>query len=158
MNPGGTRTILAPPNYANSPLPTVVGGVVTPGTGVRKFVDTLPLLGPAGINDLGQYLPVAVADTTTYPGSDYYEIAVIQYTQRLSLDLPATTFRGYVEISTGVVPGKHLALTYPNGSAILDNEGNPVYAVDNPQYLGNIIVATAITPLMRRVRPCQADW
>jgi FtsP/CotA-like multicopper oxidase with cupredoxin domain len=142
MNPGGTPDYFGTvPNYANSPLPTVVGGVVTPSTGIRKFVDTLPLLGPAGINDLNQYIPVAVADTTTYPGSDYYEIAIVQYTQKLSLDLPATTLRGYVQISTSVVPGKHIALTYPNGSAILDNKGNPVFAVDNPQYLGPMIVA-----------------
>ena len=30
-------------------------------------------------NNLGQYIPVAVPDTTTYPGTDYYEIAVVQY-------------------------------------------------------------------------------
>ncbi len=32
-------------------------------SGIRKFVDTLPGLTPAGVNDLGQYLPVAQADT-----------------------------------------------------------------------------------------------
>ena len=52
-------------------------GYLTPG--LKKFVDTLPGLGPTGANDLGQYIPVAVPDTTTYPGSDYYEIAVVQY-------------------------------------------------------------------------------
>ena len=64
------------PNYANSPL-------------LRKFIHTLPGLTAANANDLGQYIPVAVPDTTTYPGSDYYEIAVTEYTQQLHADLPA---------------------------------------------------------------------
>ena len=51
------------PNWANSPPLT-------------KFVDSLPGICGAtpGANALGQCIPVAVADTTTYPGSDYYEI------------------------------------------------------------------------------------
>ncbi len=38
-------------------------------------------------NDLGQYIPVAVPDTTTYPGTDYYEIAVVQYREKFHSDL-----------------------------------------------------------------------
>ena len=41
-------------------------GYVTPG-GIKKFVDTLPGLTSAGANNLGQYIPVAVPDTTTFP-------------------------------------------------------------------------------------------
>ena len=52
-------------------------GYLTPG--LKKFVDTLPGLGPDAANNLGEYIPVAVPDTTTYPGADYYEIAVVQY-------------------------------------------------------------------------------
>ena len=63
-------------NWANSPL-------------LRKFVDQLPGVGAAAANDLGQYIPVAVPDTTTYPGADYYEIAVRQYAEKLHSDLPA---------------------------------------------------------------------
>lgn len=47
--------------------------------GIRKFVDTLPGLDAANANNLGQYIPVAVPDTETYPGTDYYEIAIVQY-------------------------------------------------------------------------------
>ena len=54
-----------------------------------------------GGHDLGQYIPVAVPDTTTYPGSDYYEIAVRQYAERLHRDLPATRLRGYVQLNRG---------------------------------------------------------
>ncbi len=114
--------------------------------GIRKFVDALPGLGAGSANVLGQYIPVAVPDTTTYPGSDYYEIAVVQYKEQLHSDLPATTLRGYVQISTAVVPGSHIQLFYPNGNPILDNQGNPVYAVDNPHYLGPIIVSGSYDP------------
>jgi hypothetical protein len=49
-----------------------IGGLFT--SGIRKFVDTLPGLNAAGANNLGQYIPVAIPDTTTYttPPSDYY--------------------------------------------------------------------------------------
>lgn len=75
------------PNYANTALPTVVGGVVQPGTGVRKFVDSLPGVGPNHANDLNHYIPVAVPDTITYPGSDYYEICVQDYGKMFNRDL-----------------------------------------------------------------------
>ena len=54
----------------------VIGGTLTGG--MRKFVDGLPGLGPAGANNLGQYIPVAVKDTLSFPGSDYYEIALVR--------------------------------------------------------------------------------
>lgn len=88
-------------NYANSPLPQMdASGNVIPGTGMRKFVDSLPGLGAENANDLGQYIPVAVPDTTTYPGDDYYEIELRQYTEQLHKDLPPTTLRGYVQVNT----------------------------------------------------------
>jgi FtsP/CotA-like multicopper oxidase with cupredoxin domain len=149
MNPGGVPDYFGIiPNYANSPIPSLDGlGNWIPGTGIRKFMDSLPGLGPTGINLLNQYLPIAQKDTLAYPGSDYYEIAVVQYTQKLSRDLPATTLRGYVQISTTNVPGKHIALNYQNsGLPILDINGAQVYAVDDPQYLGPIIVSGSYDP------------
>lgn len=68
--------------------------------GIRKFVDSLPGLGAANANDLGQYIPVAVPDTTTYPGSDYYEIELGQYSEQMHKDLPPTTLRGYRQTNT----------------------------------------------------------
>ena len=57
LDPLGTPDYCgAPGNWANSPL-------------LRKFVDALPGVGAAAANDLGQYIPVAVPDTTTYPGA-----------------------------------------------------------------------------------------
>jgi hypothetical protein len=81
--------------YANSPS----GGVT--GTPLRKFVDSLPGLGFANRNNLGQYIPIAIPDTTTYAGSDYYEIGLKEYTQKLHSDLPkATKLRGYYQSNT----------------------------------------------------------
>ena len=73
---------------------------IIPGTGIRKFVDTLPGLGANNANDLGQYIPVAVPDTTTYPGTDYYEISLVEYKEQMHKDLPATTLRGYMQTNT----------------------------------------------------------
>ena len=93
----------AVPNYANSPLPQVdpTTQQVVPGTGIRKFVDSLPGVGAANANDLGNYIPLATPDTTTYPGSDYYVIALKRYTQQLHKDLPPTELQGYVQLNNG---------------------------------------------------------
>jgi FtsP/CotA-like multicopper oxidase with cupredoxin domain len=131
--------------------------------GIKKFVDALPQLAAkpgcldannnSVANDNGQCIPVAIADTSSFPAlgkapaADYYEIAVVQYAQQMSSSLPPTTLRGYVQIETSVVKGLHIALTYPDGTAILDNAGAQVYAVDNPQYLGPVIVAQKDRPV-----------
>jgi FtsP/CotA-like multicopper oxidase with cupredoxin domain len=84
------------PNWVNSPP-------------LRKFVDGLPGLGYANRNNLGQYIPVAIPDKTTYPGSDYYEIEVGQYREQMHSDLPAvsgnsggTLLRCYRQVNTTV--------------------------------------------------------
>jgi len=98
--PGGTPDYFGIyPNYANSPVPTVnpITKLITGG--MRKFVDTLPGVGSANANNLGQYIPVAVPDTATYPGSDYYQIGLVNYTQQMHSDLPPTQLRGYVDLA-----------------------------------------------------------
>jgi FtsP/CotA-like multicopper oxidase with cupredoxin domain len=106
---------------------------------LRKFIDSLPGLAinptpdDPNINQLGQYIPVAVPDTTTYPGSDYYEIALVEYREQMHSDLPpvvgnktdpsaigGTKLRGYVQL----------------------NGGDPV-----PHYMGPIIVARKGVPV-----------
>lgn len=80
-----------------------IGGI--PGSlsgGIRKFVDSLPGLGPDNANNLGQYIPIAVPDRDTYPGSDYYEIELRQYEEKMHSDLPPTRLRGYVQVRNGV--------------------------------------------------------
>ncbi|CAG0974038.1 partial Spore coat protein A, partial [Anaerolineae bacterium] len=72
--------------------------------GIRKFVDSLPGLGPTNANNLGQYLPVAVPDACTYSGvaADCYVIELREYTEKMHSDLLPTKMRGYVQIKNGV--------------------------------------------------------
>ncbi|PPD59113.1 hypothetical protein JP09_000065 [Dehalogenimonas etheniformans] len=117
------------PNWANSPQLT-------------KFIDKLAGLGSGAANALGQYIPVAVADQTTYPGSDYYEIAVVEYEEQLHTELPKTKHRGYVQISTTNVPGLQIPLVNPDGSPIMMPDGvTQAKGVDHPHFLGPAIVA-----------------
>jgi FtsP/CotA-like multicopper oxidase with cupredoxin domain len=112
------------PNYANSPLPGVqispTGQVTgwTTGTGIRKFMDALP------------NIPAANPDTTTFPGSDYYEISLQEYTQKLHTDLPATRLRGYVQTNNGT-----------------DASGANTIAPAPIQYLGPLIIAQSGRPV-----------
>ncbi len=77
------------PNWANTPS-------------VRKFVDSAAATGGGRRpTDLGQYLSIANPDKLTYPGSDYYEIALRQYTEKMHSDLPPTKLQGYVQVNNG---------------------------------------------------------
>jgi FtsP/CotA-like multicopper oxidase with cupredoxin domain len=88
--------------------------------GIRKFVDELPGLGAGAANDLGQYIPVAVPDTTTYPGTDYYIIELGQYEEQMHSDLPPTMLRGYRQANMGGTPFNYL------GPAIVAQKDRPV--------------------------------
>ena len=103
-------------------------------------------MGPSSVNNLGQYIPVAVSDTQTYPGCDYYEIGLVEYKEKMHTDIAPTTLRGYVQLDTAQIPGAGIPLTYPNGTAIMIN-GVQARAVDNPHQLGPTIVAQRDTPV-----------
>ena len=67
---------------------------------IRKFVDTLPGLSAAHKNNLGNFIPVAKPVAGVYAdGSDYYELAEVEYTQQLHSELAPTRLRGYQDIS-----------------------------------------------------------
>ncbi|WP_091435588.1 hypothetical protein [Micromonospora yangpuensis] len=133
LDPAAVPRCFGPvPNFATSgrPVPTAAGQVVR-GTGLRKFVDALPLPGPHGRNALGGHLPVAMPDTITYPGCDYYEIGLQEYRQRLHRDLPTTRLRGYRQLNLGTDPTGHNTLTPPDrpylhGPLIAARRGRPV--------------------------------
>jgi FtsP/CotA-like multicopper oxidase with cupredoxin domain len=116
--------------------------------GIRKFVDTLPGLGPTAKNNLQQYIPVGAPDTSSLPGSDYYEIAVVQYRQQMHSDLPSTLMRGYVQLS-------RTPTAFPLTNAMLDGtsvpalmpDGTQAYGLDNPHFLGPTIVAQKDVPV-----------
>ncbi|MBI5066915.1 MAG: multicopper oxidase domain-containing protein [Deltaproteobacteria bacterium] len=136
-------------NYALAATVDVVTGTTTTLVGgIRKFVDGLPGLTAAGANGLGQYIPVAVADTASYPGSDFYEIGLVEYQERMHSDLPPTRLRGYVQLSaTGPV-----ALTNVDGSPVLLPDGTQARSLDTPHYLGPAIVAVKDHPVRIKFR------
>jgi FtsP/CotA-like multicopper oxidase with cupredoxin domain len=121
--------------------------------GIRKFVDTLPGLGAANANDLGQYIPVADTNANQNagdgydpanwkgPAADYYWIGLIQYSEQLSKDLPATTLRGYVQLTTAPT---NYPIAAPNQTAV---NGQQLYSVAPPEYLGPVIVAQKDKPV-----------
>jgi FtsP/CotA-like multicopper oxidase with cupredoxin domain len=145
-------------------------GYVTQG-GIKKFQDGLPVLciptanlsecdGVA--NGLGQYIPIAVPDTTTFSvangfdlDADYYVIALVQTRERMSSSLPdtGTLLREYVQLETPVNASwsKHIPLQTAqlDGSLTptLMPDGSQAYAVDNPHFLGPVIVANKDKPV-----------
>lgn len=133
------------PNWAYSP------------TNLRKFVDKLAGLGSTNVNNLGQYIPVAVPDKVTYPAnpaknakaSDYYEIAVVEYMEQMHSDLPATKNRGYVQLDTAQIPGDGTPLFQADGVTPIYYPGTTtqVNVVDKPHFLGPTIVTDSDRPV-----------
>ena len=105
-------------------------------------MDKLPGLGPAGANLLGQYIPVAKPDVVTYPGSDYYEISVVEYNEKMHSQLPATRLRGYVQTNLGTNTAACGAAGQPACTA-----ANNTLAPDPVHYLGPIIVSQKDRPV-----------
>ncbi len=182
------------PNWALSPLPVVTPGAcsasgtacttdagcpagescvgVTVTGGIKKFRDGLPgLCDPTlpgscegAMNNLGQYIPLAVPDTTTFTkaagfadDADYYVIAVVQHRERMNSSLPeqGTLLREYVQLQTPANASapwnKHVPLTtaLPDGTSVptLMPDGTQAIAVDKPHYLGPVITATKDRPV-----------
>ncbi len=145
-------------------------GYVTQG-GIKKFVDGLPTLcipaagqtfADCANNNLGQHIPIAVPDTTTFStangftaDADYYVIAVVQHREQMNSSLPitGTLLREYVQLETpaNASVSKHVALQTDllDGTSIptLMPDGSQAYAVDDPHYLGPIIAATKDRPV-----------
>ncbi len=150
---GTTITAVTPPVTADSGAP------------LRKFVDPLGgvyngLENLASQTDLQAGIPVGLPEHNWFnpynnvqTADDYYEIACVEYTEQVHSDMAKPTrYRGYVQIETanivakglkdvtGLVGSEHIAGTYPDGSPILDTQGNQVYFVHKPHYLGPLIL------------------
>lgn len=138
-------------------------GYVTTG-GIQKFQDGLPMLcipdfangqtfADCTDNNLGQHIPIAIADTTTFPGADYYVIALVQHREQMHSDLAPTLLREYVQLETAENASwsKHVALQTDliDGTTqnVLMPDGSQAVAVDDPHYLGPIIVANKDRPV-----------
>jgi FtsP/CotA-like multicopper oxidase with cupredoxin domain len=150
-------------------------GYVTTG-GIKKFQDGLPVLcipttnfadcsdPTTGVaNNLGQYIPIGVADTTTFSttngfalGADYYVIALVQHREQMNSSLPATgtLMREYVQLET--TENASWSKSVPLYNDLQDGTSVPAMmpdgvtqavAVDDPHYMGPIIVATKDKPV-----------
>jgi FtsP/CotA-like multicopper oxidase with cupredoxin domain len=97
-------------------ITAVIGGAITGG--IPKFVstDTVP--------DLKAVL--AAPDITSFPGSDFYVIGLVEYSQSMHSSLPATRLRGYCQ------------LTAPTFT---------ICAAGQPYYLGPVILAAKNRPV-----------
>lgn len=88
---------------------------------IRKFVTSLPGLGPTAQNEIGQYIPLATKHSTKFAGApvDLYNVGVTQFSQLMHPDLPGKTdFFGYTDMFT--FDRKYLA------GAIVAKRGTPV--------------------------------
>ncbi len=150
-------------------------GYITKG-GIKKFQDTLPgLCNPADAgscnaakNNLGQFIPLGVPDTTnqakstvtangaTIPASDDYVIALVEYRKQLSSSLPAvkdpstggTLIRGYVQLKTAAQSGiTGVPLVGPDGPIMMPDGITQAVGVTEPQWLGPVIGATKDKPV-----------
>ncbi|WP_345305805.1 multicopper oxidase domain-containing protein [Candidatus Villigracilis saccharophilus] len=129
-------------------------GYLTPG--LKKFIDPLPGLCVPTAGGLGtcsplstsKQIPVGVPDQDTYPGTDYYEIGLVQYRMKFSSQLPATLLRGYVQLSSGTVLGGQVVLSNANVDPLGVSAPIVGYTgVTNPHYLGPTIIATKDRPV-----------
>jgi len=135
-------------NWANSPPLTKFIDQL-PGLGMPGC-DPTPLTGTCGANGLGQFMPVADAQTLGSLTDDYYEIALVEYREQMHSELPATgtKLRGYVQVVPSTYPGA-VALTTANGLTmnIQDSSAAQVYGATKPHYLGPLIIAEKDKPV-----------
>ncbi len=159
MTVAGTGTDYVAPVIDFGAGNAIATAIITPvaGTGLRKFVDALPGLGPAGANGLGQFIPVAVPApwpagcTGSACTADYYEIAVVEYAERMHSDLPQPTrLRGYVQIvpqgwtGTDILGNTYNAVPLTTANGLTQDVtigGVQAYGASRPHYLGPVIVA-----------------
>jgi FtsP/CotA-like multicopper oxidase with cupredoxin domain len=180
-SPQGVQPAFDPVTHALS----ITGLTVDTGTPIRKFIDPLGgvyngLENLPGVSDLQSGIPVGLTEkwmnplTNVQTTDDYYEIAIVEFTQRLHTDLAkATRLRAYVQIETasmgfgstgkkditGLISSEHIPATYPDGSPIYKMKRDPqtglmvqdttqrVYFVHKPHALGPVILAAKGTPV-----------
>jgi FtsP/CotA-like multicopper oxidase with cupredoxin domain len=89
-------------------------------TNLRKFVVSLPGLGPSAKNEIGQYIPLATKRSVHFAGqsTDLYNIVATKFSQTMHPDLPGkTNLFGYSDLFT--FDQKYL------GGAIVAKRGTP---------------------------------
>jgi FtsP/CotA-like multicopper oxidase with cupredoxin domain len=129
---GVSPAMLYPPGLAWNPVVDYTKPNFAQSPNIRKFVDSLPGLGAANANNLGQYIPVAVPDTTTFagngtaanPASDYYELEIGEFSLKMHSDMPPTTLRGYAQVN-GLAAGSPSIVHQYLGAAIIAKTYDP---------------------------------
>jgi FtsP/CotA-like multicopper oxidase with cupredoxin domain len=129
---GGTgyimpQVMITDPTGSGAMGTAVIGGALTGG--IKKFQDPFFDLKNA----------IATPDQTTFVGSDYYEIALVQYKTKMVSSLPATTVRGYVQVPSGSSTSAACAVAA---------------AVTAPNYLGPVILAQKNKPVRVKFTNC----
>jgi len=160
---GGTGYTSAPLVYIDAPPPggqqatanaTIADGVVNSievisgGSGYTS-IPGVTFSGGGGMGTIAR--AVLSGDTVTAINlvpADYYEIALVEYEEKMHSDLPPTRLRGYVQLATPVVPGRQVPLFSPDGTTpILMPDGSQAIGVDRPHYLGPTIFVNRNTPV-----------
>ncbi len=159
----GSGAVIAPEVNTGSidKLTLVAGGSGFLTKGIKKFQDQLPVAcDPATAPSAGgcpehdptaKFIPVGVPEAKTYSGqeADQYVIGLVQYRTQFNTDLSEGTLaRGYVQIETpaNAAISEHYPLTNElldrTTVPVLDANGDQVYGVTSPQWLGPFIQAT----------------
>ena len=151
IGPGSVPDYLTSPNWAYSPPLT-------------KFVDPLPgLCVPTAISGwsncdaaavgMDKNIPLAIPDIVTYPGSDYYELELIEFQEPMHSDLLAnpTTLRGYRQVGmatdTSACTDPALDPANTGGTNCLSTD-NLAFPLDSKaHYLGPVIIAKKDRPV-----------
>ena len=141
-------------------------------TNIRKFVTTLPGIGPGGANNIGQYIPLATKTTSIVAGvpTDVYNIGAAQFAELMHPDLPrATHFWGYYDLATrdqkylgGVIVAKRGTPVLLNVTNQLPNKAiipiDPtIMAGPNGQVVGNLPLNRICTHLHGGLTPWFSD-
>ena len=141
-------------------------------TGIRKFVTSLPGVGPSAKNEIGQYIPLATKHSVTFAGkpTDLYNVAVAPFRQSMHPDLPGkTSFFGYVDLATldqkylgGIIVAKRGTPTLLTVTNLLPDRhllpvDNMIMAGPNGQMVGDLPVNRTCTHLHGGLTPWFSD-
>ena len=147
------------PNWALSPLPTVVAGAVTAG-GMQKFINGVPGLYTDPVNtpiasvknNLGQYIPVAQPNTTAYPagGLGYTAVPTITITDPSGINAVATAV---------LTAGKVTSVTIVNGGTGYSANPHIVFSGGGPGVTSQAIAyATVVGGAITAITVVGADY
>jgi FtsP/CotA-like multicopper oxidase with cupredoxin domain len=142
LDPAGTGTIIsvnAANTAGNYTMPQVMVMDTACGTTCGSGAMVTAILGPPFVGGIKKFLDplpdvksiIAVPDTLTFPGSDFYIISLTEYQAKMHSSLPLTKLRGYAQVNLGTDPNTNLNTVAPPkqsylGPVIVAQRGRPV--------------------------------